>query len=68
MLISLLMMTIGITYIIMYINLFTFGYTIKEYVFYILKQPECYLFIIGLIIQIIIIYTWKGKRTWIIFA
>ena len=63
MLISLLMMTIGITYIIMYINLFTFGYTIKEYVFYILKQPECYLFIIGLIIQIIIIYTWKGKRT-----
>ena len=62
MLISLLMMTIGITYIIMYINLFTFGYTIKEYVFYILKQPECYLFIIGLIIQIIIIYTWKGKR------
>ena len=63
MLISLLMMTIGITYIIMYINLFTFGYTIKEYVFYILKQPECYLFIIGLIIQIIIIYTWKGKKT-----
>ena len=63
MLISLLMMTIGITYIIMYINLFTFGYTIKEYVFYILKQPECHLFIIGLIIQIIIIYTWKGKRT-----
>ena len=57
------MMTIGITYIIMYINLFTFGYTIKEYVFYILKQPECYLFITGLIIQIIIIYTWKGKRT-----
>ena len=62
MLISLLMMTIGITYIIMYINLFTFGYTIKEYVFYILKQPECYLFITGLIIQIIIIYTWKGKK------
>lgn len=55
-------MVIGLTYIIIYINLFTFGYTIKEYFYYIFTQPECWLYIIGLITQIIIIYTWKGKK------
>ena len=54
--------SIGLTYIIIYINLFTFGYTIKEYIIFILKQPENYLFFIGLFIEIILVLTWKGKR------
>ena len=62
MLISLLLMSIGLTYIIIYINLFSFGYTIKEYMLFLLLQPECYLFFISFIIEIIIIFTWKGKR------
>lgn len=62
MLIATAFMVLGLTYIIIYINLFTFGYTIKEYFYYIFTQPECWLYIIGLITQIIIIYTWKGKK------
>lgn len=62
MLIAALFMIIGLTYIIIYINLFAFGYTIKEYLSFILKQPSCWLYIIGLLTEIIIVYTWKGKR------
>lgn len=59
---SMILGSIGLTYIIIYINLFTFGYTIKEYIIYILKQPESYLFFISLFIEITLILTWKGKR------
>ena len=62
MLIAALFMIIGLTYIIIYINLFAFGYTIKEYLSFILNQPSCWLYIIGLLTEIIIVYTWKGKR------
>ena len=62
MLIAFIMMVYGLTYIIIYINLFTFGYTIKEYIIFILGQKECWLYIIGLLMQIILLYTWKGKR------
>ena len=54
-------MVIGLTYIIIYFNLFTFGYTIKEYLIFILKSFECNIFIIGFLIDIVIIFTWKGK-------
>ena len=57
-LISMVSASIGLTYIIIYINLFTFGYTIKEYIIFILKQPENYLFFIGLFIEIILVLTW----------
>lgn len=62
MLVAALFMIIGLTYMIIYINLFTFGYTIKEYLSFIFKQPECWLYVIGLLTEIIIVYTWKGKR------
>ena len=42
---------IGITYIILYINLLTFGYTIKDYLEFILTKIECYLFPIGIIME-----------------
>jgi len=51
-LISFLMMVYGISYIFIYINLFSFGYNIKEYLNFILKRYECYLFLLGLIIQL----------------
>lgn len=62
MLISFIFMAVGLTYIIIYINLFTFGYTIKEYLKFILTQPECYIFFICFFIEILCIVTWKGKR------
>ncbi len=55
-------MTIGITYIIIYINLLTFGYTIKEYIIFLLKRYECYLLPIGLIIEIFCLKSRKGLK------
>ena len=53
-------MVIGLMYYILYFNLFTFGYNIKEYIEYIITRYECYIFLIGLII--FIIYYRKGKN------
>lgn len=41
------LMVIGCTSLILYINLFNFGYTFKEYLCYILKTIEFYYIIIG---------------------
>ena len=53
---SFLLMLKGITTILLYINLFNFGYTLKEYILYILKLKEFYFFIIGFILFNINIY------------
>ena len=42
-------MIIGFSTIILYINLFSFGYNFKEYVSYMVKLPELYYLIIGFI-------------------
>mgnify|MGYP003299164409 CR=1 FL=1 len=52
-------MTIGITYIILYTNLFTFGYTIKEYLEFLLTQVEIYFLPIGILIEF---FSIKGDR------
>ena len=44
---------IGGMYIIIYLNLLTIGYNFLEYVNFIIRKPECFLFIIGLIIIIL---------------
>lgn len=43
------MMSIGITFIILYINLIINGYTIIEYLKFIMTRFECILLFIGLI-------------------
>lgn len=43
-------MSIGITFIAIYFNLFTFGYTILEYLKFILTNYYCLLFIVGFIL------------------
>ena len=50
--ISFIMMVYGLSYILIYINLFPFGYNIKEYLTFIFKRYECYLFLVGLIIEL----------------
>lgn len=62
MLIGYIFMIIGLTYIIIYFNLFTFGYTIKEYLVFILKSFQCNIFIMGFLIDVIILFTWKGNK------
>ena len=53
MIIGYIMMVYGITYIIVYINLFSFGYTIKEYLIFLFTTLEGYLLPIGMLIEII---------------
>lgn len=57
-LISIIMMIMGLTFIILYINLFSFGYTIFEYLEFIFTNYECFIFFIGLLILILLI--WRG--------
>ena len=60
-LIGYIMMVYGITYIIIYINLFSFGYTIKEYLKFLFTTLEGYLLPLGMIIEIIGLNIRKGK-------
>ena len=54
--IGFMLMVIGMSYIIVYSNLLTFGYTFKEYLEYLISRYECLYFIIGLLIIIVIIF------------
>ena len=56
------LITTGITYIFLYINLFTFGYTIKEYLLFIITQVECLTLPIGILIEILTIRNKKEKK------
>lgn len=40
----------SISTIILYINLLSFGYTFKEYIYYVIKTPELYYLIFGFIL------------------
>ncbi len=44
------LMIIGFSTLILYINLFSFGYNFKEYIYQIVKLPEFYYLIIGFIL------------------
>lgn len=60
-------MIYGITYIIIYINLFSFGYTIKEYLIFLSTTTEGYLLPIGILLELIGLNIRKDKRKWPIF-
>jgi len=47
---------IGLSYMIIYLNLLTMGYTVKEYFVYIFTRYECIFFFIGYIILIMSFY------------
>lgn len=49
-------MVVGLSYSILYINLFSFDYSVVEYFSYIFKRWECLLFIVGLLLTIINIF------------
>jgi hypothetical protein len=50
------MTIIGFFYIIAYLNLLTLGYTISEYLLFIIKRLECWNAIIGIIMVILTIF------------
>lgn len=51
--ISTIITTIGLIYIISYLNLLVIGYNILDYVYFIIREFECIMFFIGLLILII---------------
>ena len=51
---------IGLSYIIIYLNLLVMGYSLLDYVKYIFSNFYCLLFFIGYFL--IIVYLWKGKN------
>jgi len=55
------LMVVGFTYIILYLNLLTFGYNFLDYVNFIYSRVECYFVIIGLIILVLSIFI-KGEK------
>lgn len=55
------LMTIGFTTLILYINLFSFGYNFKEYVSYVVKIPEFYYLLIGFLLLNVSILL-KGEK------
>jgi len=54
-------MTIGFTYIILYLNILSIGYNFSYYVNFISRRIECYFSIIGFIILNLSIYI-KGEK------
>lgn len=61
-------MVYGISYIIIYINLFSFGYTIKEYLIFLSTTFEGYLLPIGIIIEVLALNIRKDKIKWHIYT
>lgn len=52
---------ISLSYVILYLNLFSFGYNFLEYVNFISRRVECLIFFVGIII-IILTMTIGGKN------
>lgn len=44
-----ILMIIGFSYFILYLNLFSFGVSLKNYICFLFTRYECYFFIIGFI-------------------
>lgn len=53
--------TLGFSFMILYLNLFTIGYNFYDYVNFIIRRPELYFGIFGFIIMTISIIT-KGDE------
>ncbi len=56
-----ILLVYGITYIIVYINLFSFGYTIKDYLLFLFSTLEGYYLPAGILLEIIGLNIRKGK-------
>ena len=61
-LLGFILMVIGLTTVILYINLFSFGYNFKEYINYIISIPETYCLVIGFLFINISLLNKGGKN------
>lgn len=51
---GILFITIGLFFIIININLFFIGYRFSQFVYFIIRRPECNIFFIGILILILV--------------
>lgn len=59
--ISFFLMVFGLTFIIIYINLFSFGYNIYEYLEFIFTSCDCLCFFIGFVMLILLLKKRRNK-------
>jgi len=55
---GIILTSVGLFFLILYLNLFTLGYSFFDFVKFIIRKPECWLFTIGLIL----LYLSLGRR------
>ncbi len=58
---GLLLCSLGLSFVIIYLNLLNMGYNFKEYVQFIISKWECLVMILGLFLIFISLYR-KGKH------
>ena len=58
---GILLSSVGLTFIIVYLNLLNMGYNFSEYVHFIFSKVECLIFWIGFLVIFLSMYR-KGKR------
>lgn len=56
-----ILMVMGFFYLIIYTNLFTFGYSLKEYMYFMLSHIRNYALLVGFIL-VIVALCWKGVK------
>lgn len=61
-LIGFFLIVMGIMYMIIYLNLLSFGYSMGEYLIYIFTQVECLFVIIGFIIVLFSLFRKEKKH------
>ena len=61
-LLGILFTTIGMFYVICYTNLFTFGYSLKEYLIFMVTHYKNYSLLLGIILLSISIYRKDKKK------
>ena len=57
-----ILMSIGFMYMIIYLNLLSFGYSLGEYLVYIFTQVECLFVIVGFIIVLFSLFRKEKKH------
>lgn len=58
---SILFMSLGLFFIILYLNLFTIGYNLLEFVYFIIRSFYCDLFFIGILLLVILLERIRKK-------
>ena len=57
---GILLISTSLTFMILYTNLLTINYTFTQYLIYIIKRPECFLGLLGIIL---IVFALKKGHT-----